>query len=90
MPSRPSSELDDALTRIRDAHRMRRISDDGTDNLVEPSRGLGTCVGQFGLRSKSTSLYTRWLGLHPARGRAVAALALVAALVLVRRLGRHR
>lgn len=63
--------------------------DDGRDNLVEPSRGPGEVTGQFGRRSRSTSLYTRWLGLHPARGRSAAAVALLAAVVLVRRAGRH-
>lgn len=64
--------------------------DDGRDNLDEPSLGPGGSTGRFGERSKSTSLYTRWLGLHPARGRGLAALALVAAVVLLRRVGRHR
>ena len=64
--------------------------DDGRDNLDEPSGGVGEVTGRFGHRSKSISLYTRWLGLHPARGRWVAALALVAAVMLIRRAGRSR
>jgi NAD(P)-dependent dehydrogenase (short-subunit alcohol dehydrogenase family) len=64
--------------------------DDGLDNLDEPSRGAGETTGRFGQRSKSTSLYTRWLSLHPARARSAAGLALIAALVLVRRVGRRR
>jgi short-subunit dehydrogenase len=64
--------------------------DDGQDNLDEPSRGLGESTGRFGAGSKSTSLYTRWLGLHPARGRAATALALATAVMLIRRAGRRR
>jgi hypothetical protein len=64
--------------------------DDGRDNLDEPTRGPDGATGRYGRRSKSVSLYTRWLGLHPQRGRRVVALALVAAMVLVRRAGRHR
>lgn len=64
--------------------------DDGRDNLDEPSRGPGAATGRYAGRSTSTSLYTRWLGLHPAVGRGAAALALVAAAGLVRRTGRRR
>jgi short-subunit dehydrogenase len=64
--------------------------DDGLDNLDQPSRGPGTATGRFGRRSKSTSLYTRWLGLHPARGRTAAVLASAAVIVLLRRAGRRR
>lgn len=63
---------------------------DGLDNLDEHSHGPGQATGRFGHRSKSTSLYTRWLGLHPARGRSAAALTLAAAIVLVRRAGKRR
>ena len=52
-----------------------------TDNLYQPSRGPGRTTGQFGQRSKSTSLYTRWFGLHPARRRIVAGAALAAGIV---------
>jgi NAD(P)-dependent dehydrogenase (short-subunit alcohol dehydrogenase family) len=65
-------------------------SDDGLDNLDEPSRGPGRTTGSFGRRSKSTSLYTRLFGLHPARGRVTSGVALVAVAALVRRVGRHR
>jgi NAD(P)-dependent dehydrogenase (short-subunit alcohol dehydrogenase family) len=72
-------------------NQMTDEPDDGRDNLDVPSQGPGETTGRFGTRSKSTSLYTRWLGLHPARGRSVAALALVAAaVVLGRRADRHR
>jgi short-subunit dehydrogenase len=62
--------------------------DDARDNLFDPSTGPGSVSGEFGNGSKSTSLYTTHLELHPARKRAaVAGLALVA-LALVRRIGR--
>jgi NAD(P)-dependent dehydrogenase (short-subunit alcohol dehydrogenase family) len=65
--------------------------DDGRDNLEERSHGSGATTGQFGRGSKSTSLYTRWLGLHPARGRsAAAALTLAAAVLVARRAGKRR
>jgi short-subunit dehydrogenase len=60
--------------------------DDGRDNLDRP--GWGETTGQFGERSKSVSLYTRWLGLHP--GRSVAALAGLGAIGLLWRAGRRR
>jgi short-subunit dehydrogenase len=53
-------------------------SDDGTDNLLTASTGPGSTTGDFGQKSKSTSLYTTHLELHPARKRALAAVALVA------------
>jgi NAD(P)-dependent dehydrogenase (short-subunit alcohol dehydrogenase family) len=37
------------------------------DNLFEPSHGAGAATGDFGAGSKSTSLYTRYLELHPTR-----------------------
>lgn len=64
--------------------------DDGRDNLDQPSHGPGRVTGRFGRRSKSTSLYTRWLGLHPGRGRVTAAVAVAAGVALARRAGRHR
>ena len=64
--------------------------DDGRDNLDEHSRGPGAAAGRFGRRSKSTSLYTRWMGLHPARGRGAVVLTLAAAIVLLRRAGKRR
>jgi len=50
--------------------------DDGDDNLERPSTGLGDTTGSFGTRSFGTSLYTRVLGLHPARARLLATGAL--------------
>ena len=62
--------------------------DDQQDNLFEPSRGSGATAGEFGQQSKGTSLYTRFLELHPGRKRALAAAAAVGALALARRAGR--
>jgi short chain dehydrogenase len=64
--------------------------DDGHDNLFQPSLGPGRTAGRFGRRSKSTSLYTRWFGRHPARGRLGVGLLLVGGLAAVRRTGRRR
>jgi NAD(P)-dependent dehydrogenase (short-subunit alcohol dehydrogenase family) len=64
--------------------------DDGRDNLDQPSEGSGQPTGRFGRGSKSTSLYTQVLGLHPARGRIASAAALAAMAVLVRQAGRRR
>jgi NAD(P)-dependent dehydrogenase (short-subunit alcohol dehydrogenase family) len=63
--------------------------DDGQDNLYQPSHGPGRSTGEFGRRSKSVSLYTRWLGLHPARGRVVVAAAVAGAAVALRRAARR-
>jgi hypothetical protein len=56
--------------------------DDRVDNLFTPSTGPGSTTGDFGQRSKSTSVYTRLLAPHPAIGRttilAVTALAVMA------------
>jgi short-subunit dehydrogenase len=64
--------------------------DTGTDNLHQPSTGPGRTTGQFGQQSKSTSLYTRWFGLRPARGRLVAAATLVGGAAALRWAGRRR
>jgi hypothetical protein len=64
--------------------------DDRRDNLDEPSTGPGQTTGQFGQRSKSTSLYTAVLGMHPARGRIAAAVMVGGGLAAVRWLGRRR
>jgi NAD(P)-dependent dehydrogenase (short-subunit alcohol dehydrogenase family) len=62
--------------------------DDARDNLFEPSSGSGSTTGDFGTGSKSSSLYTTLLELHPMRKRlAVGALGIVL-LTLVRRIGR--
>jgi hypothetical protein len=62
--------------------------DDGRDNLFAPLAGAGSATGDFGERSRSASLYTRALGLHPNRERAAVAAGLLGALALVRK-ARH-
>lgn len=62
--------------------------DDAGDNLFEPSTGPGSTTGQFGEGSKSTSLYTTNLELHPGRKRVAAVALMLAGLALVRRIGR--
>jgi short-subunit dehydrogenase len=63
---------------------------DGQDNLFAPMPGTGRVAGQFGSRSKSTSLYTMVFGGHPARGRIAAAVAILGAGWLLRRAGNRR
>src|SRR5687768_1450466 len=62
--------------------------DDTRDNLFEASTGEGATTGEFGEGSKSTSLYTTYLELHPERKRVAMAALLVGFLALVRRIGR--
>jgi NAD(P)-dependent dehydrogenase (short-subunit alcohol dehydrogenase family) len=62
--------------------------DAGQDNLFTPMAGTGSTTGDFGQGSKSTSAYTQVFGLHPNRERAAIGGSLLAALALVRRLGR--
>jgi len=62
--------------------------DDARDNLFDPSSGAGSTTGEFGEGSKSTSLYTTYLELHPNRKRFVVTALLVGALAFIRRIGR--
>jgi short-subunit dehydrogenase len=62
--------------------------DDVRDNLFEASTGPGSTTGQFGAESKSTSVYTSLLELHPRRKRIVVGALLVGLVALVRRIGR--
>jgi short-subunit dehydrogenase len=62
--------------------------DDHRDNLFDASTGPGSTTGQFGEGSKSTSLYTTYLELHPNRKRITAGALMLGALALVRRIGR--
>jgi short-subunit dehydrogenase len=62
--------------------------DDARDNLFEASTGAGSTTGEFGEGSKSISLYTTYLELHPERKRVAMAALLVGFLALVRRIGR--
>jgi NAD(P)-dependent dehydrogenase (short-subunit alcohol dehydrogenase family) len=62
--------------------------DDRVDNLFTPSIGPGSTTGDFGERSKSTSVYTRVLAPHPALVR-TASLAVLAMAVMALRGGRR-
>lgn len=62
--------------------------DDGMDNLFHPGAGTGETTGRFGQKSKALSLYTQYLGLHPARRKILSAVATLGLLALVRRTGR--
>ena len=62
--------------------------DDGQDNLFAPLDGPGSATGEFGQRSKATSLYTRHLELHPQRQRILNAAMLAGLVALARRVGR--
>lgn len=61
--------------------------DDGQDNLFTPMAGTGSTTGDFGKRSKSTSLYTRYLEQYPDRKRILLGAAAAGLLTLVRRVG---
>ncbi len=56
--------------------------------LFTPSSGYGSVTGDFGQRSKSVSLYTRYVDEYPARQVALTAVVLLGLLVLLRRIGR--
>jgi short-subunit dehydrogenase len=61
--------------------------DDRRDNLFEPSTGPGSTRGEFGDGAKPVSVYTRQLELHPMRKRALALVAIVAGIAVVRKAG---
>jgi hypothetical protein len=62
--------------------------DDGEDNFFSPMDGNASVTGEFGRRSKSTSLYTRHLEQYPNRKRALLTAAMSGAVALVRRVRR--
>jgi hypothetical protein len=57
--------------------------DTGSDNLYEPVPGPGQATGRYGETSKSTSLLTEQLELHPQRSRALLGGLVAAALAAV-------
>lgn len=59
--------------------------DDGTDNLRHGAGGPGEVTGEFGDKSRGTSVYTKVFGLHPERGRALVAAGAAGAVALARR-----
>ncbi|SRR6266508_155889 len=75
--------------RIVDSQRTDR-PDNGQDNLYQPVPEPGSTTGSFGRASKSTSLYTRWFGLHPARARVAGGAVLAVGVAALRWAGRRR
>ncbi len=67
---------------------MTDCPDDGEDNFFSPMDGNASVTGEFGRRSKSTSLYTRHLEQYPNRKRALLTATVLGAAALVRRVGR--
>lgn len=61
--------------------------DDRVDNLFTPSTGPGSTTGDFGQRSKSTSVYTRLLAPHPAVGRTTILAVIALTVMALRRSG---
>ena len=54
---------------------MTQEPDDGVDNFDRPLPGRGSAEGDFGEKSKTTSLYTRYLEMSPNRKRVALLLA---------------
>lgn len=57
--------------------------DNGQDNLFAPVPGTGAIHGKWGEKARQTSRYTRYLGLHPMRKRALASGMAAAGLATV-------
>jgi NAD(P)-dependent dehydrogenase (short-subunit alcohol dehydrogenase family) len=62
--------------------------DDGVDNFYQPVPGTGSAEGDFGGKSKGTSLYTRFLEMNPNRKRVALLLAALGLGAAVRKLAR--
>jgi short-subunit dehydrogenase len=62
--------------------------DDGQDNLFAPMDGTGSTTGEFDYRSKSTSLYTRYLDQYPLRKRVLLTAMMAGVATLLRRAGK--
>ena len=62
--------------------------DDAVDNVDTPIDDVGATTGEFGKSSRSRSLYTELLGLHPNRARALVGAALAAGVGVLLRAGR--
>lgn len=62
--------------------------DDAVDNMDTPIDDVGATTGEFGKNSRSRSLYTELLGLHPNRARALIGAALAAGVGVLLRAGR--
>lgn len=62
--------------------------DDAVDNIDTPIDDVGATTGEFGKNSRSRSLYTELLGLHPNRARALVGATLAAGAAVLLRAGR--
>ena len=82
--------MDWLLLRNGMAWRRQESSTPGNQQgiLFAPPTGSGSVTGDFGGRSKSVSLYTRYVGEYPGRQLALAGGMLLGLLVLLRRVGR--
>ncbi|WP_219419418.1 SDR family oxidoreductase [Pseudonocardia nigra] len=82
---RLSPALTDRLLTLRNQifvkQQRQQQPDQGESNLQQPRSGPGAVTGSFGTNSKSTSAYTRLIGLHHQRGRVLAAAAAAAVLL---------
>ena len=63
--------------------------DDGVDNVDAPLDEVGATAGEFGQNSRSRSLYTELLGLHPNRVRALVGATLAVGAAVLARPGRR-
>lgn len=70
-------------------NQMTDEPDDGQDNLFAPMGGRGSVHGEFGSRSKSSSLYTQLFELRPAPGPALLGMAAAVGTVLLLRRWSH-
>ncbi len=88
---RLSPSLLDRLMLARDQSFRQQMTDrpdDGEDNFFGSMDESGSVTGEFGRRSRSTSLYTRHLEQYPNRKRVVLSATTLIAAALVRRVGR--
>lgn len=77
--------------RMFESQKQEEVPDDGRSNLFAPIPGTGSVSGGYDEASWSVSPYTRYLELHPARKRAIAAaLAGVAAAAVLLSRGKRR
>ncbi len=67
---------------------VTRRPDKAGDNLFDPSTGTGSTTGDFGVGSKSSSVFTTHFELHPERKRVALAGLMLGVIGLVRRIGR--
>lgn len=83
--------LDRAMLRRGRIFRLQQADapDNGIDNLFTASEGPGRSSGMFGDMAHRTSAYTRVIGLHPNRGRALVLAGVAGVAAAIRRTGQH-